>query len=140
MIPLLGGSGNDGKCKVPNLLKGKLKLTTCMHVMQAIQQKNVLLSSAAKLATVALRRVFARLHVDDDKRQRGATMRPYARVISKIAMSSSFVLAEHIINRVSRAARMVCNLNDPYRLGAVLCYEHEAVIGLKTDGRCLARL
>ncbi|KAK9814990.1 hypothetical protein WJX73_004070 [Symbiochloris irregularis] len=94
-----------------------------IYAAQAAQQKNLLLSSAGKLATVALRRVFARLHVDDDKRQRGTTMRPYARVISKIALSSSHILAEHIINRIEDAPNLIAAVLDATKALPPMAYD-----------------
>ena len=77
-----------------------------MHT-QAQHEKHLLLSCAAKMATVALKRVFGRLHVDEDKRQRSATMRPYARVISKIAYSNSLTVVDYIIKRVTLHATCI---------------------------------
>lgn len=68
--------------------------------LQVAQDKHMLLACSSKMAQVGLKRVFGRLHVDEDKRQRTSTMRPYARVISKIAFASSLTVVDYIIKRV----------------------------------------
>lgn len=92
-------------------------MTALYAGLQSQQEKQLLLSCAAKMATVALKRVFGRLHIDEDKRKRSEAMRPYARVISKIAYSASLTLVDYIIKRVSHAGCQVFRTVWPSLIG-----------------------
>lgn len=72
--------------------------------MQSAQErlpnKNLLLECSSRLARGPLKRVLNRVANSEDRKQRSVNIKPYARVVTKIAYSNSFVVVDYVIRQV----------------------------------------
>lgn len=69
-------------------------------VAQAITERTPILLAASKLAATEVKKVLRRLHVATDQQSRKEGMRPFARIVGKIALVGPFSVLTALIGQV----------------------------------------